>query len=137
MAKAPAYMSVKFEANSGTNKSIISTELFGNQALQAKGIAIENIKEHLVGIYIFQETKLIERYDCDFTIAITRCVIIKFAARGTAEPPVIEDMPGQYWDMFLPPSITIRFLSTTFLLHLNHSDNRAFHAHNRLVIYTR
>lgn len=64
----------------------------------ASGLTAEFIKEQLVAMYNFQEMKLVEKYNWDINIAMGRRVIVKFAARGTAEPPVVddEDRPGQY-----------------------------------------
>ncbi|KAJ4115155.1 hypothetical protein NW765_011790 [Fusarium oxysporum] len=69
----------------------------------ASGLTAEFIKEQLVAMYNFQEMKLVEKYNWDINIAMGRRVIVKFAARGTAEPPIVddEDRPGQYLKEYL------------------------------------
>jgi hypothetical protein len=64
-----------------------------------EGIVIKNLKDDLVEMYNFQEKKLVERYNYGIIITMSRRAIVKFVARGTAEPPVIddEDQPEQYF----------------------------------------
>ncbi|KAF5579692.1 hypothetical protein FPCIR_10998 [Fusarium pseudocircinatum] len=56
-----------------------------------EGIVVKNLKNDLVEMYNAQEQRLVELYNHAILIMVCRRRIVKFAERGTAEPPVCDD----------------------------------------------
>lgn len=55
------------------------------------GLDVKDLKEDLVVMYNNQEERLVGLYNYAILIMVCRRRVVKFAARGTAEPPVCDD----------------------------------------------
>ncbi|KAG9498582.1 hypothetical protein J7337_009390 [Fusarium musae] len=57
----------------------------------AEGLVVKKLKKDLVEMYNAQEERLVKDYNCAILVMVARRMLVKFAERGTAEPPVIDD----------------------------------------------
>ncbi|KAF5544561.1 hypothetical protein FNAPI_9377 [Fusarium napiforme] len=62
-----------------------------NCIAMTEGLVVKELKKDLVEMYNSQEERLVEDYNFAIWIMVARRRVVKFAARGTAEPPVIDD----------------------------------------------
>ncbi|PNP61536.1 hypothetical protein FNYG_13686 [Fusarium nygamai] len=62
-----------------------------NCIVMTEGLVVKKLKKDLVEMYNAQEERLVELYNCAILIMVARRRVVKFAARGTAKPPVIDD----------------------------------------------
>ncbi|KAF4966354.1 hypothetical protein FSARC_5924 [Fusarium sarcochroum] len=88
-----AYIMVKRE---GDRTGFLWCDADGNPAERScikktQGLAISRVKADLVELYNKHEKELVREYTGALCIALGRRRIVKFAQRGTALPPVIDD----------------------------------------------